>query len=127
GHLAIRPALDRIARPSRTAPSPLTFEELGLGGGFVRYRTVVAGPRAAAPLRFDGLGDIAHVWVDDQFQGVMSGIEELELEVPPAGVTLDIVVGAYGRTSYGHRMGDRKGILGGVRHGEAYLHGWEST
>ncbi|HEX6447070.1 MAG TPA: beta-galactosidase [Streptosporangiales bacterium] len=127
GYLELRTALDRIARPTRSAPMPLTFEELGLGGGIVRYRCGVKGPRDEAPLRFDGLGDIAYVWVDDRFHGVLSGTESLRLAVPANGVRLDLVVTAYGRTNFGPRIGDRKGIVGGVRHGDAFLHGWEST
>ncbi|MQA05884.1 MAG: beta-galactosidase [Streptosporangiales bacterium] len=127
GFLPVRTGLELMAREPKSASRPLTFEELGLGGGVVKYRTVLRGPRPAAPLSFDGLCDIAHVWVDDQFKGVMSGTEEIPLEVPADGVQLEIMVSAYGRTNFGPRVGDRKGITGGVLHGNAYIHGWEST
>ncbi|MQA79359.1 MAG: beta-galactosidase [Streptosporangiales bacterium] len=127
GHLDLRAGIDRIARAARSAPVPLTFEELGISGGLMRYRCTVTGPRPLAPLRFEGLGDIAHVWVDDEFRGVMSGTESLDLAVPDDGARLEVIVSAYGRTNFGIGIGDRKGIVGGVVHGTSYLHGWEST
>lgn len=48
------------------------------------------------------------------------------MPVPPDGSNLDVVVSAYGRTNFGTALGDRKGISA-VRHGEAYLHGWQSA
>ncbi|MGH3097711.1 MAG: beta-galactosidase [Streptosporangiales bacterium] len=119
-------ALDQLGEPRGTAPYPRTFEEMGLAGGLGRYRCRVRGPRHHAPLLLEGLADEAFVWCDGEFTGSLSGDETLHVPVPPDGLSFDVVVAAYGRTNFGAALGDRKGVSG-ARHGEAYLHGWQSA
>lgn len=124
--LPLAAALDQLGETRGTAPHPQTFEEMGLPAGLGRYRCRVRGPRHYAPLTLEGLADEAFVWRGGEFAGSLSGDETLHVPVPPDGSNLDVVVSAYGRTNFGTALGDRKGISA-VRHGEAYLHGWQSA
>ncbi|MFD6178744.1 MULTISPECIES: glycoside hydrolase family 35 protein [unclassified Isoptericola] len=128
GAVPLANVLDAASRVV-AAPSPPTFEELGLAHGLVRYRCRVAGPRPEAALTFPGLGDRAHVYADGRLLGIVWRDDDagIPLAVPAEGVTLEVVVESMGRVNYGTRIGERKGLVGGVRHGLQYLHGWEVT
>ncbi|MCY0962314.1 glycoside hydrolase family 35 protein [Streptomyces sp. H27-H5] len=120
--------LDPLAGPPvpRAAPEPM--EKLGQDHGLIHYRTTITGPRAAMPVRIDGLGDRAYVFVDGSPLGVLdrnAPDEGLDLAVGEAGVVLDVLVRAQGRVNYGPLIDDRKGIGRGVRHGHQLLFEWE--
>ncbi|MFF5896503.1 beta-galactosidase family protein [Streptomyces argenteolus] len=102
---------------------PPTFEDLGVDRGLVRYRVDVPGPRQAYPLSVTGLRDRALVYVDGVRAGVLTE-EEHTLEVPVAGpAEVELWVESLGRVNYGPRLGEPKGVTGGVLHERQFLHG----
>ncbi|MGW1377589.1 beta-galactosidase [Streptomyces sp. NPDC002446] len=104
---------------------PATFEELGVDRGVVRYRVAVPGPRGRYPLRVSGLRDRAVVYVDGELRGVLDAEDAVIGEVAgPASVELWVT--SLGRVNYGPRLGESKGIAGGVLHERQYLHGVRS-
>ena len=105
-----------------TAPVPASFEELGVDHGLVAYRLAIPGRRAPEPLELRDVRDRAHVYVDGVLHGVVErGQDGLLAPVGgPAEVT--VVVESMGRTNYGPRLGQHKG-LGGVFHGIQQLNG----
>jgi len=105
------------------APVPPTFEDLGVERGLVRYTLDVPGPRRPYPLSVRGLRDLAVVYVDGVRAGVLSG-EDAVLEEPVGGhARVELWVESLGRVNYGPRLGEGKGITGGVLHERQYLHG----
>ncbi|MFC9176083.1 beta-galactosidase [Streptomyces sp. CS065A] len=99
------------------------FEELGVGRGLVRYRVAVPGPRIPYPLTAAGLRDRAVVYVDGVRAGVLTE-ESATLPEPVAGpAEVELWVESLGRVNYGPRLGEPKGITGGVLHERQYLHG----
>ncbi len=102
---------------------PPTFEELGVDRGLVRYRVGVPGPRRPYALGVSGLRDRAVVYVDGVRRGVLSE-EDGTLEEPVAGpAEVELWVESLGRVNYGPRLGEAKGITGGVLHERQFLHG----
>lgn len=122
----LRDSFDRLATVRREASSPLTFEELGISHGVVRYRTTLSGPREAGELRLPGLADRAHVYADGDLLAVVErdGTQRVELAVGTGGVDLEIWVESMGRVNYGSWLGERKGLVGGVQHHQQAVHGW---
>lgn len=107
------------------AAMPPTFEDLGLHHGLVHYSAALPGPCPPEPLILDGLADRAHLWVDGQRVATLdSGHNRVDVAVPGQSVRLDILVESMGRPNMGPRLGDRKGIVAGVRRGEQFIHGW---
>ncbi|MGX2997829.1 beta-galactosidase [Streptomyces sp. JNUCC 64] len=103
-----------------TAP---TFEELDVDRGLVRYALDVPGPRQPYELRVRGLRDLAEVYVDGRWAGTLTE-EDAVLPVPVAGpARVELWVESLGRVNYGPRLGEAKGITGGVLHERQYLHG----
>ncbi|MFE5855675.1 beta-galactosidase family protein [Streptomyces sp. NPDC056500] len=129
--LDVRPAdwspldavLDAVGDPETTTPTPPTFEELGVDRGLVRYRVRVPGPRRPYPLRASGLRDRAVVYVDGVRAGVLSEDHETLPDLVPGPAEVDFWVESQGRVNYGPRLGEPKGITGGVLHERQYLHG----
>ncbi|WP_411084285.1 beta-galactosidase [Streptomyces sp. cmx-18-6] len=106
--------------------APPTFEELGVDRGLVRYRVAVPGPRVPYPLTAAGLRDRAVVYVDGVRAGVLTE-EDPSLPEPVAGpAEVELWVESLGRVNYGPRLGEPKGITGGVLHERQYLHGVRS-
>ncbi|MFG2674104.1 beta-galactosidase [Streptomyces sp. NPDC048445] len=102
---------------------PPTFEELGVDRGLVRYRLCVPGPRRPYALGVSGLRDRAVVYVDGVRRGVLSE-EDGTLDEPVAGpAEVELWVESLGRVNYGPRLGEAKGITGGVLHERQFLHG----
>ncbi|MCX4678000.1 beta-galactosidase [Streptomyces sp. NBC_01433] len=102
---------------------PPTFEELGVDRGLVRYRVGVPGPRMPYTLGVSGLRDRASVYVDGVLAGVLTE-EHATLDEPVAGpAEVELWVESLGRVNYGPRLGEPKGITGGVLHERQYLHG----
>ncbi|RDV44997.1 beta-galactosidase [Leifsonia sp. ku-ls] len=99
-----------------SSPVPASFEELGVDHGLVAYRFSIPGPRAAEPLEVRDVRDRAHVFVDGALLGVVERGGDGML--PPVGgpAEVTVLVESMGRTNYGPRLGQHKG-LGGVFHG----------
>lgn len=117
-------ALEVLGDPERAESGvPPTFEELGVDRGLVRYEVTVPGLRRPYMLGVSGLRDRAVVYVNGVRQGVLSG-ESATLDEPVAGpAEVELWVESLGRVNYGPRLGEPKGITGGVRHERQYLHG----
>ncbi|MFD9501672.1 beta-galactosidase family protein [Streptomyces sp. NPDC060035] len=116
--------LEALGDPETAASGvPPTFEDLGVDRGLVRYRVDVPGPRQPYPLGAAGLRDRAVVYVDGVRAGVLT--EELPvLDEPVAGpAEVELWVESLGRVNYGPRLGEQKGITGGVLHERQFLHG----
>ncbi|MEU5868871.1 beta-galactosidase family protein [Nonomuraea sp. NPDC047529] len=108
---------------------PPTFEELGLAHGLVLYRATVHGPRRPYELHVDGLADRAHLFVDGEPVAVLERdrLTGVPVAVPGPSAVVELLVESMGRVNYGPRLGDRKGIVGGVRHERQYVHDWEAV
>ncbi|MER7953354.1 beta-galactosidase family protein [Streptomyces sp. NPDC096030] len=118
--------LEVLGDEESRAPVPLTFEELGVDRGLVRYRLEVPGPRRPYPLSVSGLRDRAVVYVDGVRAGVLTS-QDAVLPEPVAGpAVVELWVESLGRVNYGPRQAEPKGITGGVRHERQYLHGVRS-
>lgn len=116
--------LEALGDPETAASGvPPTFEDLGVDRGLVRYRVDVPGPRKPYPLGARGLRDRAVVYVDGVRAGVLT--EEFHtLDEPVAGpAEVELWVESLGRVNYGPRLGEEKGITGGVLHERQFLHG----
>ncbi|MFJ6604446.1 glycoside hydrolase family 35 protein [Streptomyces lydicus] len=117
--------MDALGGAETEGGAPATFEELGVDRGLVRYRVAVPGPRGRYPLRVRGLRDRAVVFVDGERRGVVDGADaDLGEVAGPASV--ELWVGSLGRVNYGPRLGESKGLTGGVLHERQYLHGVRS-
>ncbi|MFI1833860.1 beta-galactosidase family protein [Streptomyces olivaceoviridis] len=115
--------LEALGGPETAGPVPPTFEELGIARGLVRYTVDVPGPRRPYPLTVRGLRDLAVVYVDGERAGVLTEAEP-RLEEPVAGpARVELWVESLGRVNYGPRLGEAKGVTGGVLHERQYLHG----
>lgn len=108
---------------------PLSFEELGISHGLVRYSATIPGPRRTYPLTIDGLADRAHLLVNNNIVHVFERNDQraFEVAVPPEGLQIDLVVESMGRVNYGRLVGEHKGILGAVLHERQEVHGWQMT
>ena len=94
---------------------------------FILYRTRVSGPRPAAALTVRHVHDRALVFADGVALGVLDRNrpeDTILLSVPPAGLTLEILVENMGRINYGPDLHDRKGITDGVLLGQQFLYHW---
>ncbi len=114
--------LETLGGPETTGPVPPTFEELDVDRGIVRYEVTVPGPRAPYPLTARGLRDLAVVYVDGERAGVLMEGDE-QLKEPVAGhARVRLWVESLGRVNYGPRLGEPKGITGGLLHERQFLH-----
>ncbi|MCK7622046.1 beta-galactosidase [Streptomyces sp. RS10V-4] len=114
--------LAALGGPEVAAAVPPTFEELGVDRGLVRYRVAVPGPRQPYALRVAGLRDRAVTLVDG-VPGPVLAEEDAVLGPVPGPAVVELWVESLGRVNYGPRLGEAKGITGGVLHERQYLHG----
>jgi beta-galactosidase len=119
--------LDGLSRKHLSVtPDPMEFFDQDYG--FILYRTHITGPRGEAMLYAHEIRDRAQVFVDGQAIGVLereTGDEALSLDVPPQGITLDLLVENMGRVNFGPGLMDRKGIVGSVMFDWQVLFNWE--
>ncbi|NED88137.1 beta-galactosidase, partial [Streptomyces sp. SID11233] len=85
----------------------------------VRYRLRVPGPRAPRPLRLPEVRDLCEVYVD--------GVRVAPGTPVGGGAEVELWVESLGRVNYGPRLGEAKGLPGGVLHATQYLHGIRAT
>ncbi|MFK3671074.1 beta-galactosidase [Leifsonia aquatica] len=105
-----------------SASVPASFEELGVDHGLVSYQVTVPGPRAPQSLEIRDVRDRAHVFVDGAFHGTVERGGDGFLGPVGGPAELTVLVESMGRTNYGPRLGQHKG-LGGVFHGIQQLNG----
>ncbi|KAA6222484.1 beta-galactosidase [Streptomyces albofaciens JCM 4342] len=123
GWAPLADVLDALGGPEVESGVPPTFEDLDVDRGVVRYRFEVPGPRGPFPLRVAGLRDLAVTYVDG-VRGPTLDAEEAEIGAAVTGpATVELWVESLGRVNYGPRLGEPKGITGGVLHERQYLHG----
>ncbi len=126
-HFTDRVALDTLAdgigSPETEHAVPPTFEDLGVDRGLVRYTVDIPGPREPHPLSVRGLRDRAVVHIDGLPAGVLTE-DAPTLPEPIAGpARVTLWTESLGRVSYGPRLGEPKGITGGILHERQYVHG----
>ncbi|MBO1335433.1 beta-galactosidase family protein [Streptomyces sp. VRA16 Mangrove soil] len=115
--------LEALGGPESEHAVPPSFEDLDVDRGLVRYAVTVPGPRKAYELRARELRDLAVVYVDGERAGVLTE-ESPVLATPVSGhARVELWVESLGRVNYGPRLGEVKGIVGGVLHERQFLHG----
>lgn len=109
-----------------TSDMPKTFEELGQDYGYLVYTTIVDfQPKKQEMLTVDGLKDRGYVYTETS-RHILSRVDN-QLSVPitiKKGGRLKIIVENQGRTNFGLRNHDVKGITSRVTLGERTLRGW---
>ncbi len=114
----------------RTAPAPLSLEDLGADHGLALYRGATVIPPDGRALILDGLADRAQLIVDGVDAGTFDRVDGTpRVPMTPRAdgrpTELTILVENQGRTNFGPRLGERKG-LAGVRLNDRFVHGWAS-
>ena len=115
-----------------SSPVPLPMEKLGHGRGFVLYRTELAAIFRNQPLVLRGMHDWCHIRLNGRTLATWYRRDEqppLPLDFEGDSATLEILVHNLGRSNFGHRMMEPKGLTGGAfvglnRHDERALFGW---
>lgn len=118
--------LDRLSTEQYNV-TPKNMEALGLGYGFICYKTFIKGPKDKETLYFT-VHDRAYIFVDGEYIGRYYRNDEkqkLTLKIPSKGAELTILVENMGRVNYGPDLADKKGIIGGVRLGQQFLYHWK--
>lgn len=112
----------------KTAPAPLTFEDLNQPYGFVLYRTTLAGGKTGN-LAVTDLRDYAIVFVNGKKIGTLDrrlNQKDMNLSLPKGQVVLDILVENLGRINYGpYLLENKKGITKSLTFQEKALTGWK--
>ncbi|MBR3437887.1 MAG: beta-galactosidase [Clostridia bacterium] len=111
--------------------APVNMEKLGQGYGYILYSTQARGPREEQSLHLDDLHDRAYIYADGKYAGMKyindaKGENEIKLTVPEKGMRLDILVENMGRTNYGRKLADRKGITRGAGFSNNYIYNWKA-
>jgi beta-galactosidase len=114
----------------RSAPNPLSMEDLEQDHGLVVYRADALIPPDGRALVLAGLADRATVLVDGVVLGTVdrNDPQPLPLTARADGreSRLELVVENQGRINYGPLLGERKGVSG-VRIAQRWVHGWDSV
>ncbi|WP_258052771.1 beta-galactosidase family protein [Streptomyces sp. Ru73] len=111
-----------LGGPEVRSGVPPTFEELDVDRGVVRYRVSVPGPREPYELRVRGLRDRAVTFMDG-VRGPVLDTEEAGFGPVAGPAEVELWVESLGRVNYGPRLGEPKGVTGGVLHERQYVHG----
>jgi beta-galactosidase len=116
--------LDRVASLRSLLPAltdwsthdtPPTFDALGAASGFVLYRTEVDLSSGGVLTVGDEVRDRAIVSVDGTVVGVLEREHhDRAIALPPVTGTLELLVEDQGRVDYGPRIGEPKGLIGGI-------------
>ena len=105
------------------ADKPQSFEQLSQPYGFVLYETTLLSP-TNGKIKLVGLQDLAHVYVNSKFVGVVErrlGQTELPISAP-AGSQLRILVENQGRVNFSRvLLNEHKGLRGAVLDGAELL------
>ena len=120
--------LPEMAEPIH-AVSPKCMERLGQAYGFTHYRTHASGPVHTVFYLWE-VKDRALVYLDGKqiFSYYRNDENNFtpEVDIPPEGACLDILVENMGRINYGPLIGrDFKGICNGVSSSYQYLFNWD--
>ena len=141
---------ERFIRSAEVRPVPPAFEDVGLERGMMRLsrEIEIAASRRGdgleiSPLRLYDLHDRAYVFVDGIPLAPVGVVGNEQRPTDPATVDLapvaerllpgggrrtvrvEILVESLGRVNFGPRLGERKGVLGGVWQTIRFLNDWE--
>lgn len=127
-------ALERRAALFSTLPHyiaserPLTMEQVDQAYGYILYRARVKGP-IHDRLTVRSVRDYAIIYANGRRLGVLDRRrkqQSIDLDLPGAECTLDILVENGGRINYGGQLRDnRKGITEAVLLGDSEVRGWQ--
>jgi beta-galactosidase len=120
---------EALAGTSIRAAHPVTFENIGQSLGFVLYSTTVRERPGRHMMTIHGLYDRAQIFLGGAEAPTLErGAEtSVEIEINEPETPLTILVESLGRVNFAPDLGERKGILGGVRIGWRWVHGWSSV
>ncbi|QHC68168.1 beta-galactosidase [Rathayibacter sp. VKM Ac-2759] len=118
--------LDAAFGPATRLEAMASFDELEHDDGFVLFQTTLAAGEAPARLVVgEEVRDRAWVLLDGAPIGVLArDNHERALTLPRGHGELAILVENQGRVNYGTRIGEHKGLIGGVRLDGVELTGW---
>ena len=109
------------------SPTPLTFEQLNQGYGYVLYSTHFNQPLKGR-LEIPGLRDYATIYVDGERVGELNRcFNQYAMEIDiPFNATLDILVENMGRINYGEEIvRNTKGIISPVKINGSEISDWK--
>lgn len=109
-----------------TTSEPKTFDALGHSSALVRYDAALPGGRGGL-LVVGEVRDLAWVSVDGRVVGTLSRTRNDRAIRIPDGQALSILVEDQGRVNYDHRLGEEKGLIGGVAIDGTPVTEWTST
>ncbi|MCJ1714619.1 beta-galactosidase family protein [Curtobacterium sp. VKM Ac-2922] len=105
-----------------------TFDQLGAASGFVLYRTEVDLPTGGVLTVGTEVRDRVVVSVDGRPVGVLEREHhDRAIALPPVTGTLELLVEDQGRVDYGTRIGEPKGLIGGVAVDGVPLERWSAS
>jgi beta-galactosidase len=115
----------RVVSAPVTSLHPPSFEALDQASGLLLHRATPHLPAGSHRLTVHELRDRAQVFLDGVPLGVLDR-ENASLDLTGRGdrVALEVLVENQGRVNYGPRLGEHKGILGGIAVGPRLVHGW---
>ena len=141
---------ERFTRPTEIHPVPPAFEDVGLERGMMRLSREIEiaaaerdGRLEISPLQLYDLHDRAYAFVDGIPVGATGVVGNEQRPTDPATIELtpfadrllpdggrrtvrvDLLVESLGRVNFGPRLGERKGILGGVWQTIRFLNDWQ--
>ena len=112
----------------KEAKFPMTFEELNHPYGFLIYETKIKNEFSdPALLEVKGIHDRGYVYLNNEFQGILSRMSEIT-SMPlstTSGLILKIIVENQGRVCYGANINDFKGITSNVTLNGHVLKNWK--
>jgi len=121
-------ALFDMLPKATTNATPLTFEALNQGYGFVLYRTILQNP-APGILKIDGLRDYGIVFINGKRAGILDRRlkqDSVMVDMPNGKVVLDILVENLGRINFGpYLLKNTKGITSKVLLAGKELLNWQ--
>ncbi|CAJ1380647.1 unnamed protein product, partial [Effrenium voratum] len=116
--LSLEEALPAIAPQRRVLSAvPLAAEQVGLGYGYVMYRTSVPATRLPLSIGRDAVRDFASVMAQGQVLGTIyrndTQLGAREFQLPQEGCELEVLVEQMGRVNFGPQLcSERKGLVG---------------
>ncbi|NQX12138.1 beta-galactosidase [Microbacteriaceae bacterium VKM Ac-2855] len=118
--------LEEAFGPEARLETMASFDDLGHDHGFVLFTTTLSGTDCPERLVVgEEVRDRAWVLLDGIPIGTLArDSHERSITLPRSHGELAILVENQGRVNYGTRIGEHKGLIGGVRLGGAELSGW---
>ncbi|OMF91194.1 beta-galactosidase [Paenibacillus sp. FSL R7-0273] len=118
--------LDTLAASRTQSVTVQPMEQLDQAYGLILYSTMIKGPRTGQKLHLREVHDRAQVFLDGKLLGIVERWNPLplELNIPPEGARLDILVENMGRINYGPWLRDPKGITEGVLIDNQFQSNW---